>query len=278
MSRSPAPGGGSSRQPSNSPKRKRPRQLSPLADKYEPQPALQSDSSSHQVFPEWLSERKDFRQIFGHGDLSEGRGKLVRSLRAPPENRTLADLQTIAAYFQTSDVLAPLGGKIHADLARTVLFQEVPAGTTLVRQGDIGLEFFIILAGAVHVVVDGQDVADLTDGCTFGEKANVVEDGQDVADLTDGCTFGEKASAALENSEPRNATITSTAPTQVVIVKAINYHRAMNRRAALTKQHMVELLANHFECAQTWAIGRVIGFASSMSRHGYDAGQASADR
>jgi CRP-like cAMP-binding protein len=47
----------------------------------------------------------------------------------------------------------------------------VPSGRTLIRQGDIGREFIIILSGEVLVTRDGAEVARLGPGSYFGELA-----------------------------------------------------------------------------------------------------------
>jgi CRP-like cAMP-binding protein len=47
----------------------------------------------------------------------------------------------------------------------------VEAGEVLVREGETGYEFFILLSGSVDVVRGQQQVATLTDGDFFGELA-----------------------------------------------------------------------------------------------------------
>jgi CRP/FNR family transcriptional regulator, cyclic AMP receptor protein len=60
------------------------------------------------------------------------------------------------------------------DLAKLVtLCDEVvaPQGKTIVEQGSIGYECYVILAGTANVVIDGRVVATLTTGEYFGELA-----------------------------------------------------------------------------------------------------------
>jgi len=61
----------------------------------------------------------------------------------------------------------------------------VPAGRELVRQGGLGREFFIVLEGAVNVVIDGEVIAECGSGDFFGE-------------------------IALLEGQPRNATVVAT--------------------------------------------------------------------
>ena len=53
----------------------------------------------------------------------------------------------------------------HSDLV------EVPAGTTVIREGDYGREFFAIAEGEVEITQDGTPVATETAGDVFGEIA-----------------------------------------------------------------------------------------------------------
>lgn len=58
--------------------------------------------------------------------------------------------------------------------------RQLPAGATVVRQGDIGEEFFIVLRGVVTVTVRDSNeletqVAELREGASFGELALIEE-------------------------------------------------------------------------------------------------------
>ncbi|MEA2608710.1 MAG: family transcriptional regulator, cyclic receptor protein [Chloroflexota bacterium] len=53
---------------------------------------------------------------------------------------------------------------------------DVPADRVIVRQGEIGTGFFIVVSGAVRVVRDGESIAQLGPGEFFGELS--VLDGQ----------------------------------------------------------------------------------------------------
>jgi len=46
---------------------------------------------------------------------------------------------------------------------------DVPADRVIVRQGEIGTGFFIVVSGAVRVVRDGDTLAELGPGAFFGE-------------------------------------------------------------------------------------------------------------
>lgn len=56
-----------------------------------------------------------------------------------------------------------------ATLARTATEVTFPRGRVIVRQGEIGTGFFVIVDGRVRVVRDGETIASLGPGDFFGE-------------------------------------------------------------------------------------------------------------
>ena len=69
----------------------------------------------------------------------------------------------------------------------------VAAGQVLVREGDRGHEFYVVLSGEVAVTVGDQEVARLGDGDFFGELA-------------------------LLDPAPRDATVTAVGPCEVLVI------------------------------------------------------------
>jgi len=60
----------------------------------------------------------------------------------------------------------------------------VRAGEVVVREGELGCEFYVLVAGTARVSVDeGQTVADLDPGSFFGEMA-LLDGGERVATVT----------------------------------------------------------------------------------------------
>jgi MFS family permease len=92
-----------------------------------------------------------------------------RALRAidvgstvPPERLDL--LRSIAIF-------APLPEATLEQLARALHAQHATSGEEVVRQGDAGERFFIVEAGSLAVLVDGERRAELGPGDVFGEIA-----------------------------------------------------------------------------------------------------------
>jgi trk system potassium uptake protein TrkA len=61
--------------------------------------------------------------------------------------------------------------------------RSVGAGTEVTREGDVGLEFFVIAEGDAIATVDGDEVGRLGPGGFFGEMA-LIDGGERVATVT----------------------------------------------------------------------------------------------
>ncbi len=77
---------------------------------------------------------------------------------------------------------------LERELSRLIMrgkprFRRLAPGKTLVRQGDPGVELFLLLDGVLTVAVDGRAVAEVGPGAVLGERA-LLESGRRTATLT----------------------------------------------------------------------------------------------
>jgi CRP/FNR family transcriptional regulator, cyclic AMP receptor protein len=79
----------------------------------------------------------------------------------------------------------------------------VPAGRTLIRQGERGHEFYVLLEGTVEVTQDGRKINDLGPGEWVGE-------------------------VALISTEPRTATVATTSPTRLLVLTDDAFQKLLN--------------------------------------------------
>jgi CRP-like cAMP-binding protein len=85
---------------------------------------------------------------------------------------------------------------------------EMPAGRVLMRQGDRGAEMFIIVSGAGTVVRDGVEVAAVGPGAWIGELA-LLSEGR------------------------RNATVTLTQPSRLLVLGHREFHSLLESSSAI---------------------------------------------
>jgi class 3 adenylate cyclase len=94
---------------------------------------------------------------------------------------------------------------------------DVPAGKVLIRQGDIGHEFFVIEDGTAEVAKDGQKVSELKAGDFFGEMALLEED-------------------------RRTATVTASTPMTLIVMTRADF-RAIDKTLPQVHQAVSEAIA-----------------------------------
>ena len=93
-----------------------------------------------------------------------------------------------------------------ADVATSVDF---PAGHVIAREGDIGMGFFVVIAGSVRVVRDGEVVARLGAGEFFGELS-------------------------VLDRMPRNASVIAHEPTSCLALASWDFEKVLLAHPALT--------------------------------------------
>lgn len=96
-----------------------------------------------------------------------------------------------------------------AHLAAVANSVEFPAGHVIARQGDIGTGFFVVIAGMVRVVRDGEVVARLGPGEFFGELS-------------------------VLDRLPRNATVSAEEATTCLALASWDFERILLEQPALT--------------------------------------------
>ena len=115
----------------------------------------------------------------------------------------------------SEDELAALAGRFEERDART--------GTRLTTEGASGYTFFVIESGTVEVARDGSVVTTLGPGDFFGE-------------------------AAILSGERRNATITSTADTQLLVMFGTDF-RILEREWPSIAERIVQTMATRTQAA-----------------------------
>jgi CRP-like cAMP-binding protein len=107
----------------------------------------------------------------------------------------------------------PLFRGIDADglaaLAARAIQVDFPAGHVIARQGEIGTGFFVVVAGRVRVVRDGQAVAHLGPGEFFGELS-------------------------VLDRMPRNASVVADEPSSCLALASWDFEQILLEQPALT--------------------------------------------
>jgi CRP-like cAMP-binding protein len=97
--------------------------------------------------------------------------------------------------------------------------------TVLVREGDIGREFFVIMSGKAVVARQGTEVGVLGAGSFFGEMS-------------------------LLDRQPRSATVTATEPTEVLVLSAQAFTHVVDTMPSVDRK-ILTVLAERLRDVET---------------------------
>jgi CRP/FNR family transcriptional regulator, cyclic AMP receptor protein len=106
--------------------------------------------------------------------------------------------------LKRTPLLAGLGRRDIEEVGRLADEVDLKAGHVLMRQGDPGREFFVVIDGEVSVERDGRHVANVGPGGFVGDIALVTE-------------------------RPRTATVTATVPSRFLVVGHREFHSLMDQ-------------------------------------------------
>lgn len=93
-----------------------------------------------------------------------------------------------------------------------------PAGTALMKEGDVGKEFVVVVDGTVEVRRNGRPVPLKGDANFFGETA-------------------------LLTGTPRNATVTTTSPVRALVITARSFGRLLTDSPGIQRKILASLAA-----------------------------------
>lgn len=111
----------------------------------------------------------------------------------------VADYEEIMKFLLEVPLFARLPKGMPALVAKACALKVFPAGQVIIKQGDVGNEFFVIWSGRAQVLIANDDETKP----------------KEVATLTSGDYFGE---GALLRNEPRRATIKASAPLSALTI------------------------------------------------------------
>ena len=101
-------------------------------------------------------------------------------------------------------------------IARVATALDVPAGKVLTKQGDRGIEFFVLVRGKAEATREGTVIGTLGPGSFFGEMS-------------------------LLDDLPRAATVTTTEPSTVLVIHARDFNTVVTDMPSVDRKMLVML-------------------------------------
>ena len=136
----------------------------------------------------------------------------------------MADVASNLEYLRRVPIFSGLPAKELEFISRSVKERAYDAGAVIVKQGDPGVGFFLIVEGRVEVTRDGQPIRDMGPGEFFGEMA-------------------------LLNDKPRNADVVSAGYTNMLVLKRRDFDSLLKAHPGMREK--IEEIAHKREAENT---------------------------
>ncbi|HEY6283183.1 MAG TPA: cyclic nucleotide-binding domain-containing protein [Nitrososphaerales archaeon] len=128
----------------------------------------------------------------------------------------MGEAQDPAELFGTVPLFRGLGRDELTDVAKLSKRMEFKGGETIVKEGDAGLGFYVIVKGAASVKRKGREVAKLGRGSFFGEMS-------------------------LLDSQPRSADVVATEPTTCLVLLRWNFWSLVSKNKNVVRGLLEEM-------------------------------------
>ena len=126
--------------------------------------------------------------------------------------------------LRRTPLLSDLGRKEIEEVGRLVDEIDVPGGKVLMREGDTGGEFFVLVNGTVGIERGGKRIRTLEPGAFFGE-------------------------VALLSEAPRSATATAEGPATLLVLGHREFHSLMDQYPSI-RTCVLEALAKRIRALE----------------------------
>ncbi|CAF2902090.1 unnamed protein product [Rotaria sp. Silwood2] len=222
---------------------------------------------------------------------------LIRAASKPPNQRTTTEINDfIFPWLKQSlkkkqGIFQKISDDVIHDICKTIMLERRPAWDVVIRQGDPGDTFYIILQGSVNIYrfdEDGpkqaspefdtiKEFSKLDHDPNKREELIAQEFGNYIVTLEGnglafkelgGFDFGERA---LVTNEPRSATVMSITPTDLLVVDREVFNRTLKAAHEKELQEKTEFI-NRCPLFSTWSprLKRLVSLSLERGRFSYD--------
>ncbi|CAF0882557.1 unnamed protein product [Rotaria sordida] len=213
---------------------------------------------------------------------------LIRAASKPPDQRTTTEITDfIFPWLKQSlkkkqGIFQKISDDVIHDICKTIILERRPAWDVVIRQGDPGDTFYIILQGSVNIYrcdEDGpksaphdfdtvKEFSKLDHDPDKREELIAQEFGNYIVTLVGGFDFGERA---LVTNEPRSATVMTIIPTDLLVVDRVVFSRTLKAAHEKELQEKTEFI-NRCPLFSSWSprLKRLVSLSLERGRFSYD--------
>ena len=128
-----------------------------------------------------------------------------------------SDDEAVLQRLSAVPLFSPLSRGQLKTIARTGVVRSFGAGERVLKKGEKGLGFYLVLDGQVEVSAEGKALAKLGPGEYFGEMA-------------------------LFEEQPRSADVAATSPTRCVVLSRWEFWGALSKEPEVLRQLMAQVV------------------------------------
>lgn len=177
--------------------------------------------------------------------------KVVKVISRPPDQRSDFEIQALLAWFRKrTPIFADLKTDFLKDIMRNCKFGTKQRDDMIIKQGDIGDCFYVVLSGAVSIYIHNQDKGDEEEKQELESivqykdgKLDRAKLGNYVTLLGAGTSFGEVA--LIDETCVRTASIVADDTTDLVIVDKALYTRSVKDSMAREYEEKRQFISNN---------------------------------
>lgn len=169
-------------------------------------------------------------------------------MRISPQERSQSDIEKVFQSVKDVGIISKLTPKQGRDLCGVMSVEEFQGHTTIFNLGETGDKFYIIVMGAVQVLLPKPNAPCPTQFHLPGQKCDCPgKPMEQAAKMQRGATFGD---LALQDDAPRSATIMTLEPTLCLVVKRHNYQELVGSTQTDLLEKRFEFLLSFDKIAQ----------------------------
>ncbi|KAI0226630.1 hypothetical protein LSAT2_022919 [Lamellibrachia satsuma] len=185
--------------------------------------------------------------------------KIMKVITNPPESRRDKEIKELLPWFiKKSELFRTLKKDVITDIIKNCQFSSVERDYVIIRQGDRGECFYILLRGTVSIYInntiadeeEGAEACVKEDTYTAQGELDRTKFGNWIAKIDDGKSFGELA--LINKNCIRNASIIADETSDLLIVNRELYNRCLHAAQAAEFEQRTSFVANQ-PLFQHWA-------------------------
>ncbi|XP_033638978.1 uncharacterized protein LOC117299541 [Asterias rubens] len=173
--------------------------------------------------------------------------RVIAVTSVPPDQRADKDIELLLPWFKRkTELFSSLHNDVTKDIIKNCVFRRYGTDDVIIKQGDKGHSFFIVLNGSISVYIAAdEDEPSTSTPSDDPEQPRTIRDelGTCVRSLGPGTSFGELA--LIDSGSIRKASVIADEPSDFIVVDRKLYSRSLKVAQKRDLEEKKEFIENH---------------------------------